>query len=248
MSKKQLSDQEKYNEAFQVRNILGWCSREKNKLALKYALDIRKFEINLYWRRTAYFWTLITLILGSFGFTINQKHAAASVILSCIAFVLCFAWIFVNKGSKHWQENWEYHVDQLENNITGPLYKTVLFKQRNYKGNPLTRPAAMSVSKINLLVCWFMLVVCGSLLVYAWFKFDFADKNNCFDLYACYEKYSVSCFPYFEEACSDFWLCVWFTAISSIACSLIYYFGKSGILDETKLKMTIRRSIIEPED
>ncbi len=34
--------------------------------ALKHAHDIRKFEIDLYWRRAAYFWTFIAAAFGAF--------------------------------------------------------------------------------------------------------------------------------------------------------------------------------------
>ncbi|MEQ9567909.1 MAG: hypothetical protein RLN85_19225, partial [Pseudomonadales bacterium] len=34
--------------------------------ALKYALDIRKFEIDLYWKRAAYFWSLIAATFAGF--------------------------------------------------------------------------------------------------------------------------------------------------------------------------------------
>ena len=37
-------------------------------------------------------------------------------------------WHLANKANKFWQQNWEYHVDQLENYIYGPVYKTVIAK------------------------------------------------------------------------------------------------------------------------
>jgi hypothetical protein len=40
---------------------------DKQKDALKHALDIRKFEIELYWKRAAYFWTFIDLCFLSAG-------------------------------------------------------------------------------------------------------------------------------------------------------------------------------------
>ena len=36
----------------------------RREAALRAALDIRKFEIELYWRRAAYFWTFIRLSRG----------------------------------------------------------------------------------------------------------------------------------------------------------------------------------------
>ncbi|MGH8568044.1 MAG: hypothetical protein ACREXU_08475, partial [Gammaproteobacteria bacterium] len=64
----------------------------------------------------------------------------------------------VNRGSKFWQENWENHVDLLEDQIMGPLYKTVVSRavqnasaqSTSYEYRDLlTAPADFSVSKIN---------------------------------------------------------------------------------------------------
>lgn len=98
----------------------------KEPEALKQALDIRKFEIELYWKRAAYFWTFIGATMA--GFLAIQASSAQNkqdlaVILACLGIVFSFAWVCVNRGSKFWQENWEKHVDVLEDEVTGPLYK-----------------------------------------------------------------------------------------------------------------------------
>lgn len=45
-------DQLKYDELFKG-------DREVHKEALKQAYEIRKFEIELYWKRATYFWTFL---------------------------------------------------------------------------------------------------------------------------------------------------------------------------------------------
>lgn len=103
---KQLSQEEYYEKFFQDKD--GEEIKCKKKEALNYALDIRKFEIELYWKRAAYFWTFISVTMA--GFIVAQKigegdKAYLSVIISCLGFVFSFAWFYVNKGSKYWQEN-----------------------------------------------------------------------------------------------------------------------------------------------
>ncbi len=132
----------------------------KEKEALKQALDIRKFEIDLYWKRATYFWAFIGATLA--GFVAVQASEASSkqdlsVILANLGFVFSFAWFCANKGSKFWQENWEKHVDVLEDKVTGPLYKVVL--SRNVDSSNAekiisfaTGPAKISVSKLNQLI------------------------------------------------------------------------------------------------
>ncbi|NLC24490.1 MAG: hypothetical protein GX776_08525 [Oxalobacter sp.] len=224
---------QEYNKDFEGHNFLGLHNLRKKERALNQALATREFEIELYWKRTTYFWTLITAILAGFGVSINVgSDAATPIILSCIASVLCWAWIFVNKGSKRWQENWEKHVNLLEDNIIGPLYKKEPPGLKDYKnknlatadfqrifaatGNTLTRPAEMSVSKINLLVSCFMLIVSVSLLFYAWGSFFIREvkvNTPC----ALGSGYSW-----------DFWFCAGFTVISALTCWAIYSWGKSS--------------------
>lgn len=174
-------------------------SPSNEELALKYAIEMRKFEIELYWKRTSYFWALNTVILSGIGYTIKQKHHEAAIILSCIAVVLSFAWIFVNKGSKFWQENWEIQVTKREKSIIGPLFSGVFYNKLPYWQqiplNPLTRPFSMSVSRINLLVCWFIFFICMTSLAYSWGAFW---KNA-----------------------DDYWFCSGFTVMSSLFCLAI---------------------------
>ncbi len=84
--------------------------------ALEHALDIRKFEIGLYWQRTAYFWALIAATFAGYIAVQNSDHVGAdkrffAYVVSCIGLVFTWAWFLVNRGSKLWQENWEDHVD-----------------------------------------------------------------------------------------------------------------------------------------
>lgn len=146
-----------------------------NAKALERALDIRKFEIELYWKRAAYFWTFIAATLA--GFVAIQASSTAnktdlSVLLSNLGTVFSFGWLCVNRGSKYWQENWEYHVDMLEDPVQGPLYKVVLSRSRPKSARKrlahlITGPSAISVSKINQLISLFITVTWVGLLIYS---------------------------------------------------------------------------------
>lgn len=55
--------------------------------ALERALDTRKFEINLYWRRATYFWTFIGATFGGFFIayaSTSPKRQDLLVILCCL--------------------------------------------------------------------------------------------------------------------------------------------------------------------
>lgn len=163
--------------------------RGKEKLALERALDIRKFEIELYWKRATYFWAFIGATFA--GFLAIQTSSAQhkqdlSVILCCLGVVFSFAWFCVNRGSKYWQENWEKHVDVLEDKVNGPLYKIVLsrniddFTKLEKAKDLITGPKAISVSKVNQVISLYVFLLWVTLLVYTLPAFYFSGEINWF--------------------------------------------------------------------
>jgi hypothetical protein len=91
---------------------------------------------------------------------IEMKNELA-LLLSGLGIFLSFCWFFVNKASKYWQENWEKHVDMLEDKIMGPLYKTT-FKDNNEGTLDFIcpfKPYKYSVSKINQFLSFVIILV-----------------------------------------------------------------------------------------
>jgi len=123
----------------------------KVKLAYERACANRDFEIDKFWSRAAYFWGFIVVIFTGYisiltsdvlaNGDFKEKGVFLQLCFICLGILFSCAWYFVIVGSKHWQENWEQHINCLEENITGPLYKVIFYKHRFY-----------SVSKINLLL------------------------------------------------------------------------------------------------
>ena len=153
-----------YNDDFKANDP----NSEKLKSAFNQVCDIRKFEIGLYWTRATYFWTLIAVAFAGY-FAIFSAEAfphqhLLSLIVGSVGFVLTFAWFLANRGSKYWQENWENHLDLLEDNVTGPLYKTVLQRplHTSLTERFVTGPLSVSVSKINQ---WIGIYVIGIWLI-----------------------------------------------------------------------------------
>ena len=172
---------------------------DKEKEALEQALDIRKFEIDLYWKRAAYFWTFIGAALVGFlavqTFDADIRHDM-SVLLSCLGVVFSFAWLLVNRGSKYWQENWEKHVDMLEDKVTGPLYKVVLSRKKltSWKEqliHLITGPSAFSVSKVNQIISLFVFILWVIILIYSLSPFSLTAAVNLF--YCALVGLTVAC-------------------------------------------------------
>jgi|CZKF01.1.fsa_nt_gi hypothetical protein len=151
-------------------------TREK---ALEIALDVRKFEIDLYWKRAAYFWTIIAAAFIGFGaaqqLTDGPIRTDLSVVVSCLGTLFSFAWFCINKGSKYWQMNWEKHVDMLEDQTIGPLYKINWLPSPMEFGlksaiptlkSMLVESDRLSVTRINQLVSLFVFLVWVLLLMH----------------------------------------------------------------------------------
>jgi hypothetical protein len=124
--------------------------------ALKEARENRKFEIELYWKRAGYFWLFIAAAFG--GYASLRDHQIIAFMIGCSGFLFSLAWYFVNRGSKYWQGNWELHVDLLEDDYAGPIYKTVVQQSKCYFCE-LDGPYPFSVSKINQLLSLFVTII-----------------------------------------------------------------------------------------
>ena len=98
----------------------------------------------------------------------------------------------MNRGSKYWQENWENHIELLEDKITGPLYKTVLERPGtvdpkesfSWQDRWVHGPRKISVSKVNATVSlfitsvWFILMISVALklgILYKWWNIKYLD-------------------------------------------------------------------------
>ncbi len=153
---------------------------DNNKLAearLEKIFDIRKFEIELYWKRATYFWTFIGATLAGYGYLVTNKNKdylqesfQFEFLLICLGLVFSVAWYLVNKASKYWFLNWEKHLDISEDEVFGPLYKTTIHR-KTYSSffNP-TEPYSASVSNINQILSLFVLLVWLSLLLNLFFS------------------------------------------------------------------------------
>lgn len=161
---------DKYFESvFEVpKEKIDSATYKKIKVAFKLAHDVRKFEIELFWKRGAYFWAFILasftayfvtfdkfLANNKFNLCILLKFSSSAKImllsLSCMTFIFCLAWVLINKGSKFWQKNWEAHIDAMEDMFSGKLYKTILNTENEVFSKSILESAAYdySVTKIT---------------------------------------------------------------------------------------------------
>lgn len=139
------TDKAKYLNLFKSTHNFQTIS--KVEAALEVAIATRNFEIELYWKRTGYFWTFIAAITAGTVAVLNAKDIAdrelISTALTFVSMLSSYIWVLVNIGSKFWQSNWEEHISYLEDEKIGPLFKTQFRKPGQL---------VFSVSKLNLIL------------------------------------------------------------------------------------------------
>lgn len=111
--------------------------KEYIKAALNQAHQAWKIEIRLYWQRSLFIWGFILTYLG--GLFLLKKieypdfnDLIAIMLLSFLGLFTSLAWPMLEVASRSWQQNWEYHIQFLENEITGKLYKTTLGRKNRF--------------------------------------------------------------------------------------------------------------------
>lgn len=201
--------------------MVNGSQKDRAEKALDLALDIRKFEIELYWKRATYFWAFIAAALA--GYAVLYKPGAVSstswlsLLFSSLGLMFSTAWYLVNRGSKFWQNNWERHVDLLEDQVFGPLYKTIARDAGSW--NPLTAPGQYSVSKINQILSFFVMAL--------WWVL-----------------FAGSALPFFPKLSIDH-LMIAIVVLTFLGLVCLFSFGRSANR-KTRTKLESRELLIEP--
>lgn len=91
---------------------------EKSILAFTTALDARKLELELFWKRSLFFWGFISSAFIGYA-SLHNDHSNIAILVANFGLVCSFAWSFSNRGSKFWYESWERYVTTLEEKVMG---------------------------------------------------------------------------------------------------------------------------------
>lgn len=138
------------------------------KVLEKYRIsnDTRKFEIDLFWRRSIFFWGFIAAAFIAYAQFGSEKISSPylKLVISAFGLICSFCWTLLNRGSKYWQENWEQHISEIENDVTGRLFND----RRPVKGfflNPL-RARQFSPGKLIIALSDYVVLIWLGLLTY----------------------------------------------------------------------------------
>ncbi|MNB76754.1 hypothetical protein D3C75_234250 [compost metagenome] len=144
-------------------SVLTLQDRVRIKEAFEKTHHIREYEINLYWSRLNYLWTITAVLFASWGVILNSMinpedgHAINDLqyltvfLISMFGLALTIVSKFITKAGKHWQQVWEYHLTLLEPFQSGQLYG-LKFKSGNKIAPSISR--SVSLFHIFLLIMW----------------------------------------------------------------------------------------------
>jgi hypothetical protein len=122
----------------------GASAKPRLEAALARAYQLRSFEIEHYWKRATYFWGFQIAIFAAFGLlwkaSSTDEWNAVTIALAGLGFLTAVANSISARGSKFWQQNWEHHIDMLEDAIEGRLHKMVWLRDGG---------VSFSVSRVN---------------------------------------------------------------------------------------------------
>lgn len=138
--------------------------------AFKIALDTRKFEIDLYWRRANYFWLFIGAVFVGYCSTLKDSSLEVeNILITFLGYIFSVCWLCVNRGSKFWQENWEGNITRLSDKLGYPIFRMIACGK--YNAWSIRGKYPYSVSKVNqflnsvVMLFWAILVIYRTFLI-----------------------------------------------------------------------------------
>lgn len=162
-------------EIIYKKDYISYYDPKKIEQAFKIALETRKFEIELYWKRTAYFVLFIGAVFVAYYSILSSKGIPNLFLLflSFWGYLLSLLWYTADKGSKYWQENWEHHIEELSMHLKIPIFGIIKYRKSQ---NQIMGSYPYSVSKVNQMVS----IIIGVGWILMFFK-DIINLAQSFD-------------------------------------------------------------------
>ena len=119
-----------------------------NEKAFDVSLATRNFEIELFWRRSLFFWGFIAAAFIGYA-TLSDELSFSSLALAGFGFVCSLVWTLGNRGSKFWASIWEEKVHRFQEEAIGEeLFTHEVQIQEEYRWP--WRPIRYGVSRLAM--------------------------------------------------------------------------------------------------
>ncbi|HZZ17120.1 MAG TPA: hypothetical protein VFE08_14295 [Candidatus Sulfotelmatobacter sp.] len=134
---------------------------EQRKKRFDVALQTRQLEIDLFWKRSLFFWGFISVAFAAVA-GLKGEQPTLSLLISGFGLICSVSWALVNRGSKYWHEQWESKIEEEEKEVTGEFF---LRRAEEQDKGWWLRGRKFSVSKVTIAVSdyvsfvWFCIFV-----------------------------------------------------------------------------------------
>lgn len=116
----------------------------------------RKFEIELFWKRSLFFWGFIIASFYAY-ITLAKENMIFSLMAACLGFACSVCWTCVNRGSKYWQEQWEAKLKEFQG--MDDLYEPKEIKEGEFWSYRFSVSKLLICLSDFITILWFILVL-----------------------------------------------------------------------------------------
>lgn len=153
--------------------------RERDAKRFDVAFHTRQFEIDLFWKRSLFFWGFIGAAFVAIG-ALKGDAPGLSLLVSSFGFICSLAWTLVNRGSKYWQQQWESKIEGVEDRVTGALFKVRETKPDKgwWGGYPysVSKLATMVSDYVSLI--WLLILIRQGAITWGWTASQFVHRGR----------------------------------------------------------------------
>jgi hypothetical protein len=96
----------------------------RERLRYDAATRAREFEIDLFWKRSLFFWGFQGVAFIALA-AVHGRSLSLAVVVASFGAMCAWVWTLANRGSKYWYESWEKKLHSAEITLTGPLHSAV---------------------------------------------------------------------------------------------------------------------------
>lgn len=185
-------DEAVYMSRATLRSHIEALSAPERKKLFDITLDLRKFEIDLYWKRSTYYWAFTVVAFAAFGVIAGRinhvpeplRYSLLPVVAS-VGLIFALALYLSSRGSSYWHAHWETLNEEVARLEIGDFFRVMLDPRSGGGigiGAKLFNAYPASVTKINAIVALALSVVWLGLLLSFTFTYGDLSLTKIFNL------------------------------------------------------------------
>lgn len=123
-----------------------------------YTTRILENEIELFWKRSSFFWLFTGSAFVGFGVLWDKADKDLPLAIACFGLICSLSWTLANRGTKYWQYVWEQKLKSVQRAALGRL---IYFEgvSRSDPAGPIWGASRYSVTKLAIALSDFSVLI-----------------------------------------------------------------------------------------